>query len=209
MMDPITRITGKMAPLPGANIDTDQILPHRFLKRVERSGFGQFLFRDWAHDSSGRPDPAFGLNQPQYRDATVLVTGPNFGCGSSREHAPWGLQDHGFAAIIAPSFADIFRANCHKIGLLAVELPEPLVGTLSRLAETDPTVEVRIDLESQTVTAPGVETSFHIEPYVRHSLMHGLDEIGATLELERFIIDYEQKRSPFLPSLPTQPWTGR
>ena len=138
-MRPVNRIVGTAAPLPRANVDTDQIIPKQFLKRVERSGFGEFLFYDWRQDSEGEPDPEFVLNRPEYASSVVLVAGPNFGSGSSREHAPWALEDWGFEAVIAPSFADIFKGNCSKIGLLAIELPDdevtmPIARACSRLA---------------------------------------------------------------------------
>ena len=144
-MDPVGLIQGQMAPLPRANVDTDQIIPKQFLKRVERSGFGPFLFYDWAFDTEGEPIPDFVTNRPEYANAKVLVTGPNFGSGSSREHAPWAIEDWGFEAIIAPSFADIFRNNCHKIGLLPIVLSDDQVATLTAMAE-NPDNEVAIDL---------------------------------------------------------------
>ena len=147
-MKPINTITGSLAPLPRANVDTDQIMPKKYLKRVERTGYGEFVFAEWK-----AADPDFVLNRPEYRQAKILVTGPNFGSGSSREHAPWGLQDWGFEAIVAPSFADIFRVNCTKIGLLPVELHDKEVTWLMELAEADPAAEVVIDLPAQTVSA--------------------------------------------------------
>ncbi len=200
-MEAIVTHTGRMAPLLRPNIDTDQIIPQRFLKRIERTGFGRFLFADWAEDEEGEPIASFVLNRPEYRKASVLITGRNFGSGSSREHAPWALQDRGFRVIIAPSFADIFRANCHKVGLLTVELPTDRVEALAGLAEQDPTATVTIDLEAQTVSAHGVETGFDIDPYVRYSLMHGIDGIATTLERAHMISRYEELRPAFRPSL--------
>lgn len=200
-MEPFTTFTGRMAPLMRANVDTDQIIPTEFLKRVERTGFGRFLFYDWAHDSDGRPDPTFVLNRPAYRDATVLVTGPNFGSGSSREHAPWALQDRGFRVIVAPSFADIFRVNCQKIGLLPVVLTDRHTGRLAELAERDPAAEVTIDLEAQVVEAPGVLASFEIDAAAKRALLGGLDEIDQTLDHEPSIASYELRRPHFKPAL--------
>src|SRR5439155_7389081 len=154
VMEPVRRIAGRAAPLDRADVDTDQIIPKQFLKRIERAGFGPFLFYDWGKD------PGFVLNRPEYKGAVVLLAGPNFGSGSSREHAPWALEDAGFKAIVAPSFADIFRGNCNKIGLLPVELPGDTVRQLMTMVEADPSTEIAVDLESQTVTAPGVEASF-------------------------------------------------
>ena len=153
-MDPVTTITGKAMPLPLANVDTDQIMPKQFLKRVERSGFGEYLFYDWARDEEGELDPGFVLNDPAYAGAQVLVAGPNFGSGSSREHAPWALEDWGFRAVVAPSFADIFYNNCTKIGLLPVVLTDDEVATLTEIAG-DPENQVTVDLATQTVSATG------------------------------------------------------
>ena len=151
-MQPISIISGQMAPLPRANVDTDQIIPKQFLKRVERSGFGPFLFWDWAQDAEGELDPGFILNRPEYAEAAVLVSGPNFGSGSSREHAPWALEDRGFRAIIAPSFADIFQGNSYNVGLLPIALSAEDVATLTALAD-DPSNHVTIDLPTQTVVS--------------------------------------------------------
>jgi 3-isopropylmalate/(R)-2-methylmalate dehydratase small subunit len=200
-MEPFTTFTGRMMPLMRPNIDTDQIIPTEFLKRIERTGFGRYLFHDWAHLDDGSPDGSFVLNQSEYQGASVLVTGPNFGSGSSREHAPWALQDWGFKAIVAPSFADIFLSNCHKIGLLPVPLSDSETHDLADLAEADPSAEVLIDLEAQTVTAPGMTASFEIDPSVKWALLHGLDEIGRTLESTSLIAAYEQGRPSFMPVL--------
>jgi 3-isopropylmalate/(R)-2-methylmalate dehydratase small subunit len=183
-----------MAPLDRANVDTDQIIPKQFLKRIERSGFGPFLFYDWR-----RTDPGFVLNRPEYEGASVLVTGPNFGCGSSREHAPWSLQDAGFRAVIAPSFADIFRTNCMKIGLLPVALPEPSVRRLLELAEEDPETTVTVDLESLTISAAGFGERFELDPYARECLLNGWDAVALTLRHEDEIAAYEARREDWLP----------
>ncbi len=197
---PVTVIQGKMAPLPRANVDTDQIIPKQFLKRVERTGFGPFLFYDWALDEEGEPRPDFVLNRPEYADALVLVSGPNFGSGSSREHAPWALEDRGFEAVIAPSFADIFRSNCHKIGLLPVVLSEAEVAELTRIAQ-DPENEVVIDLETHTVAAGEFKASFEIDPFVEYCLRNGLDHIALSLQHAEAIDAFEATRPGFKPSL--------
>jgi 3-isopropylmalate/(R)-2-methylmalate dehydratase small subunit len=193
-MDAFRAHEGRMAPLDRANVDTDQIIPKQFLKRIERSGFGPFLFYDWR-----RTDPGFVLNRPEYEGASVLVTGPNFGCGSSREHAPWSLQDAGFRAVIAPSFADIFRTNCMKIGLLPVALPEPSVRRLLELAEEDPATAVTVDLESLTVSAAGFSERFELDPYARECLLNGWDAIALTLRHDDEIAAYEARREDWLP----------
>ncbi len=200
-MEPVRVVTGTMAPLPRANVDTDQIIPKQFLKRIERTGFGPFLFYDWAHDVESERDPQFVLNRPEYRQAAVLVTGPNFGSGSSREHAPWALADWGFRAIVAPGFADIFRNNCHKNGLLPVVLTDAEVAALTRLAEDDPAAEVTIDLEAQTVSAPGVHARFDIDQSVKHRLLNGLDDIALTLQHAGAITAYEASRPAHKPRL--------
>ncbi len=193
-MEPVRRVVGNAVPLDRADVDTDQIIPKQFLKRIERSGFGPFLFHDWAKD------PGFVLNDPRYRGASILLAGPNFGCGSSREHAPWAIEDAGFRAVIAPSFADIFRTNCTKIGLLAVALPADTVRALIRMVERDPATEVTVDLESQTVTAPGIEASFDFDPFTKWRLMEGLDDIGLTERHEDDIAAYEARRPDRLPT---------
>ena len=199
-MQPVTVISGQMAPLPRANVDTDQIIPKQFLKRVERSGFGPFLFWDWAQDAEGELDPGFILNRPEYSEAAVLVSGPNFGSGSSREHAPWALEDRGFRAIIAPSFADIFRGNSYNVGLLPIALSAEEVAELTVIA-ADPANRVTIDLPAQTVVSGDFEASFDIDPAVKHRLLNGLDHVALTLahagEIERF----EQERPAWKPRL--------
>jgi 3-isopropylmalate/(R)-2-methylmalate dehydratase small subunit len=190
-------IIGTMAPLPRANVDTDQIMPKQFLKRVERTGYGEFVFYDWRRD-----EPDFVLERPEYRGARVLVTGPNVGSGSSREHAPWGLQDWGFEAVVASSFADIFFNNCTKIGLLPVVLSEKEVQWLMELAEADPTAEVTIDLTAQTVAhGAEFEARFDLDPFTKHCLLNGLDDIGLTLRHAAEIDAYEATRPSFKPVL--------
>lgn len=199
-MEPVTVIAGQMAPLPRANVDTDQIIPKQFLKRVERSGFGPFLFWDWAQDAEGELDPEFVINRPEYADALVLVSGPNFGSGSSREHAPWALEDRGFRAIIAPSFADIFRGNCYNVGLLPIVLTDDEVARLTDLAE-DPSNEVTIDLAAQTVTSGNLHAVFDIDPGAKHRLLNGLDPIALTLAHAEEIETFERSRPTWKPSL--------
>jgi 3-isopropylmalate/(R)-2-methylmalate dehydratase small subunit len=195
-MEPFRRHEGRMVPLDRANVDTDQIIPKQFLKRVERSGFGPFLFYDWR-----RSEPDFVLDRPEYRGASVLLAGANFGCGSSREHAPWSLQDAGFKVVIASSFADIFRSNCQKVGLLAVQLPEASVRRLMELAEEDPGTPVVVDLEGQAVTAAGFSERFETDPFARECLLHGWDDIGLTLRHEEAISTFEERRPPWLPTV--------
>jgi len=187
-MQPFRTHAGRAAVLPRANVDTDQIIPKQFLKRIERSGFGQFLFHDW------RREPDFELNRPEAQGATILVAGENFGCGSSREHAPWALGDYGFRAIIAPSFADIFFGNCCQNGLLPVVLAVDEVDRLLQLGATGP-LDLTVDLERCEVTGPaGFRATFTIDAYRRAMLLEGLDEIGRTLKLEPQIAAYERQR---------------
>jgi 3-isopropylmalate/(R)-2-methylmalate dehydratase small subunit len=188
-MEPFTTVTGVLAPLDRANVDTDQIIPKQFLKRIERSGYGPFLFYDW------RRDGEFVLDKPEYRGAAVLVTRENFGCGSSREHAAWSLLDAGFRAVIAPSFGDIFKSNSLRSGLLPVELPEPQVRELIRLAIAEPGMEVTVDLEAQVVSG----VPFSIDPFYRECLLNGWDEIALTLRGEADITRYEAARPAWLP----------
>jgi 3-isopropylmalate/(R)-2-methylmalate dehydratase small subunit len=185
---PVTRVTGRVAVLDRPDVDTDQIVPKQFLKRIERTGFGEFLFHDW------RQQPGFELNRPEYAGARVLLTGRNFGCGSSREHAAWALQDYGFDAVIASSFGDIFRTNASKIGLLCVELPETEVKALMESVDLDRGSELTVDLEARTVTAPDGRTiPFAFDEGTRHRLLQGLDEISLTLAHEETIAAYEAR----------------
>ena len=196
-MTPVRVIAGRMVPLWRADVDTDQIMPKQFLKRIERTGFGEFVFHDW------RSDPDFVLNDERYTGANVLVTGGNFGSGSSREHAPWGLQQYGFEAIVAPSFADIFRTNCAKIGLLTVELPPQECERLVALSSDDPHAPVRIDLPAQTVGAGGRAVHFDIDPHTKHLLVEGLDDIAMTLARDEEITAFERSRAAWLPTTTT------
>jgi 3-isopropylmalate/(R)-2-methylmalate dehydratase small subunit len=183
---------GRVAPLYRANIDTDQIIPKQFLKRIERTGFGEFLFNDWRRSPEGLPNPDFVLNQPPYSGASILVADKNFGCGSSREHAVWALADFGFRAVIAPSFADIFANNCVKNGVLTVALREDETAEIARRASEFPDHRLTVDLESCTVHDDhGFNTRFTIDEFTRHCLLEGLDDIGLTLQHESEILAYE------------------
>jgi 3-isopropylmalate/(R)-2-methylmalate dehydratase small subunit len=198
-MKPFITHRGVVATLDRVNVDTDQIIPKQFLKRIERTGFGQFLFYDWRFEESGEPNPDFELNRPNVAGATILVTRANFGCGSSREHAPWALADYGFRAIVAPSFADIFYNNCFKNGLLAIELSEAVTDDIFSRARAGKRYELSIDLERQVITDDtDLHCSFSIEPFKRNCLLHGLDEIGLTLKYEDEIREFEKKRSALL-----------
>jgi 3-isopropylmalate/(R)-2-methylmalate dehydratase small subunit len=194
-MEPVTKVTGRIAPLDRADVDTDQIIPKQFLKRLERTGYGPFLFYDW------RAAGDFVLDRPEHAGASVLVTGANFGCGSSREHAPWAILDAGFRAIVAPSFADIFNANCFKTGILAVRLPERQVRHLIDLASEDPTTEITVDLEAEEVRGEGFTYGFHIDPFARECLLQGLDEITLVERHASAIGAYEAKRDSWLPAV--------
>ncbi len=200
-MRAVSRVTGTVCPLDAADVDTDQIIPKQFLKRVERTGFGPFAFYEWRYDEDGEPRPDFPMNEPEHQGASILLTGPNFGCGSSREHAPWALQDAGFEAIIAPSFADIFRSNCGQIGVICVELPRERVRGLFDLVDEDPAVEVTVDLEARTVTTEGFEVGFDIDPHTRRCLLEGLDEIDLTLQHAEHISEFESDRPAWRPTL--------
>ena len=193
MVNPFVRHRGKVVTLLRRDVDTDQIIPKQFLKGVDRTGFGPALFYDWRYRPDGSLDPAFELNSPTARGATILVTGPNFGCGSSREHAVWALAQYGFRAIIAPSFADIFASNCYRNGVLPVQLPAASVDDLVRGTEAG-LREIEVDLERQVITNDlGFEARFTADPYGRELLLRGLDEIGRTLLEEPSIAAYERR----------------
>ena len=195
-MEAFTKLTGLAAPLDRANVDTDQIIPKQFLKRIERTGFGEFLFFDWRYNDNGKTEnPEFELNQPQYQGATILIAGKNFGCGSSREHAPWALNQYGFRAIIAPSYADIFFNNCFQNGMLPLVLPEEQVGTLMARAQETPGYQLRWTWRAQTVSDDqGFSEHFDVNPFRRDCLLNGLDDIGLTMRHETDISAYEAKR---------------
>lgn len=196
-MTPFTTHTGIVAALARVNVDTDQIIPKQFLKRVERTGFGPALFHDWRYLPDGSLNPKFELNQPHARDASILITGPNFGCGSSREHAPWALAEFGFRAIVGESFADIFYANCCQNGLLPVRLSGAEMTELFRRQQAqDGPYRLTVDLETREVRdALGFQASFEMDDYRRESLLRGLDEIGRTLLQEAAITAYERRRA--------------
>ena len=203
-MQPFQTLTATAAKLDQVNVDTDQIIPKQFLKKIERTGFGIHLFHDWRFldDAGQKTNPDFILNQSRYQGAQILVAGDNFGCGSSREHAPWALLDYGFRSIIAPSFADIFYNNCAKNGVLLVALPEASVQQLFTEIEENVGCELTVDLPNQKVQSPkGLEFSFEIDPFVKHRLLIGLDDIGWTLQYQSEIESFEsnyQKQAPWM-----------
>jgi 3-isopropylmalate/(R)-2-methylmalate dehydratase small subunit len=196
-MNPFRRHTGLVAPLDRANVDTDQIIPKQFLKRIERTGFGQFVFYDWRYLPDGQPDPSFVLNEPRYQGASILVTDKNFGCGSSREHAPWALGEYGFRVIIAPSFADIFANNCFKNAMLPITLTAGQVREIMTRAQQREGYTLTIDLERQTISdSNGLSILFVIGEFQRYCLLEGLDDIGLTLRHEDAIRAYEKDHFP-------------
>jgi 3-isopropylmalate/(R)-2-methylmalate dehydratase small subunit len=208
-MRAFTTVTSHACPIDANDVDTDQIIPKQHMKRIERTGFGPFAFSDWRYEADGTPKPDFPMNRPEHDGAQVLLTGRNFGCGSSREHAPWALEDAGFRVIIASSFADIFRTNCGKVGILCVQADEKVVRQLFELVAADPSVRFEVDLEQQRVTVPGVdalegvEIDFDIDQHTKHCLINGLDDIGLTLVHEADITAYERTRPVFRPLVPT------
>ncbi len=197
-MEAVREIISRAVPLDRSDVDTDQIIPSDWLKRVERTGFGEGLFSEWRERSD------FVLNQSRYEGAHILVAGNNFGTGSSREHAPWALQDYGFQAIISPRFADIFRNNCLKIGLVPVTLPQPVVTRIMRAIEDDASLEIVIDVVDRRVAVPALDLDepFDLDDHTHHRLLHGLDDIGLTEQRGEEITAYEGRRSPFMPSAP-------
>ena len=203
-MQPFQTLTATAAKLDQVNVDTDQIIPKQFLKKIERTGFGIHLFHDWRFldDAGQKLNPDFILNQSRYQRAQILVAGDNFGCGSSREHAPWALLDYGFRSIIAPSFADIFYNNCAKNGILLVAMPEGFIQQLFTEIEENVGCELTVDLPNQKVQSPkGLEFSFEIDPFVKHRLLNGLDDIGWTLQYQSEIESFEsnyQKQAPWM-----------
>ena len=194
-MEAVNKVEGKALPLGWDDVDTDQIVPSDALKRIERTGFGRFLFSEW------REQEDFILNKPEHEGARILIAGENFGSGSSREHAPWAIQDYGFGAVIAKSLADIFKNNCAKIGLLAVELPEQSVEKLLDTVREDPEAEVSVDLEGRVVKAPGFEEPFTFDNFARYRLLNGLDDIGLTLTHEDDLEAFEKSRPGYLPKV--------
>ncbi len=199
-MDRFTTLTGIAAPMPLVNIDTDMIIPKQFLKTIRRTGLGRNLFDEMRYDAEGRERPDFVLNQPAWRQAQILVAGDNFGCGSSREHAPWALLDFGIRCVISTSFADIFFNNCFKNGILPVVLPQPAVDHLMEDARKGANARLTVDLESQTVTAAdGTRFAFEVDPFRKHCLLNGLDDIGLTLEKAPAIAAYESRAAQAMP----------
>lgn len=193
-MDKITTVSGIAVPLKRSNVDTDQIIPAQFLKRVTKTGFDDALFFQW------RQDPEFVLNQPQYQNPSILVAGPDFGTGSSREHAVWALRDYGFTAVLSSRFGDIFRGNSGKQGLLAVEVPEAVIEQLWAIIDTEPGIEISVDLVAKTVSAGSLEVPFEIDDYTRWRLLEGLDDIGLTLRDEAAITEFEARRESWRPT---------
>jgi 3-isopropylmalate/(R)-2-methylmalate dehydratase small subunit len=188
--------TGVVAPLLRTNVDTDQIIPKQFLKRIERTGFGPFLFFDWRFDQQGNPKPDFVLNQPGYQGASILVAGKNFGCGSSREHAPWAMEDFGFRVVIAPAFADIFKNNCRNSGILAIATTEENVAAIGHHAEQQPGYQLTVDLENCKIyDASGFAFHFEIDSFTRRCFLEGLDDIGLTLRHDAAITDFEKRHT--------------
>ncbi len=197
-MTPFIKHRGRVATLDRVNVDTDQIIPKQFLKRIERTGFGQYLFYDWRFRDDGSPDPDFELNQSRFAGASILLTRDNFGCGSSREHAPWALLDYGFQVLIAPSFADIFYNNCFKNGMLPIRLPERQVEELFRKVRNQGRLELTVDLDQQKIQDDSGESiDFEIDPFRRKTLLEGLDEISLTLQQEDAIRAFERGRTSF------------
>jgi 3-isopropylmalate/(R)-2-methylmalate dehydratase small subunit len=200
-MDKFIVLMGIAAPLPMINVDTDKIIPARHLKSIERTGFGRYLFEPLRFGPNGAENPDFVLNKPAYRKAQILVAGANFGCGSSREHAPWALKDFGISCVIAEGFADIFFNNCFQNGLLPIKLPAAVVASLMEDAQKGANARLTIDLEQQTITRPdGSTVSFDIDPFRKHCLLNGLDDVGITLQKEPAIAAFEGKRHA------SQPW---
>ena len=193
-MESFRTLTSIAAPLDRTNVDTDQIIPKQFLKRIERTGYGEFLFFDWRRTASGDPDPSFELNDPRYKGAKILIAGKNFACGSSREHAAWALSDFGFRAVIAPTFADIFFSNAGKNGIVLARLTEPEVAQLLHNAKTLPNYQLTVSLEDQTVTdSHGFKATFEVDPFRKFCLLEGLDDIGLTLRHESALDAFEAK----------------
>jgi 3-isopropylmalate/(R)-2-methylmalate dehydratase small subunit len=193
-LEPFRTLQGIVTVLDLPNVDTDQIIPKQFLKRIERTGFGEFLFYDWRYLDGGRENPDFEMNLPRYRGAAILATRANFGSGSSREHAPWALLDYGFRCLIAPSFADIFYNNCFKNGILPVRLTEEQVETIFQRVRATPGYQLNVDLETRRITSgDGLDYSFEVDPFRRDCLLNGLDDIGLTLKHENKIRQYEAR----------------
>jgi 3-isopropylmalate/(R)-2-methylmalate dehydratase small subunit len=197
-MEPMHTHRGQVIPLDRSNVDTDQIIPKQFLKRIERTGYGPFLFNDWRYDANGKPDPNFVLNQEPYSHGSILLAGKNFGCGSSREHAAWALNNFGIRVVIAPSFADIFHSNAANNGLLTVQLPDDKVNELFARVQGEHHYELTVNVENLTVTDDdGWSAKFPLDPFRQHCLLNGLDQIGITLQKENYINQYEARPRPY------------
>ncbi|NSL53150.1 3-isopropylmalate dehydratase small subunit [Calidifontibacillus erzurumensis] len=194
-MKMIKKIIGKALPLGFSDVDTDQIAPSDAMKFSKRTNMADYIFRDW------REDPNFVLNLPEFKDSTIFLAGENFGCGSSREHAPWALQDYGFEAIIAPSFGDIFKNNCSKVGLVTIELEDPIVKEFISIVKSNPQTNLEIDIEEKTVTCGEMKFHFQMDPFTQYRLMHGLNDIDITLLDQEAINEYEKNRFSFLPKI--------
>jgi len=198
-MEPFKKLTGIVAPVDRVNVDTDAIIPKQFLKRIERSGFGQFLFYEWRFDESGEVNPEFEPNKPRYEGASVLISRANFGCGSSREHAPWAILDYGYKVIIAPSYADIFYNNCFKNGILPIKLSEEQVEDLFQRTAKNDGYKLEVDLENKTISdESGLSIQFELDEHRRQFLLQGLDDIGLTLQHEDKIAAYEAQTPGYL-----------
>ena len=202
-MAEFTTLTSRLVPLPVENIDTDQIIPARYLKATDKNGMGDALFSDWRYNPDGSPKPDFVLNDPKYRGAQILLVGDNFGCGSSREHAPWALTGYGFRAVISTSFADIFRNNATKTGLVPVVVPDDVNDLLMRAATEEPGLQISIDIENRTLTVPeiGVEIEFPMDDFTQYRLLEGLDDIGITMRHADEISAYEATRPSWMPTI--------
>ncbi|MEX0591890.1 MAG: 3-isopropylmalate dehydratase small subunit [Nitriliruptoraceae bacterium] len=208
-MQAVSLVTSNACPIDANDVDTDQIIPKQYLKRIERSGYGPFAFSEWRYNEDGTPIADFAMNKPEHDGAEILVTGRNFGCGSSREHAAWALEDSGFKVVIASSFADIFRTNCGKVGVVCVEVSDDVLRTMHAAIAADPSVQITVDLPSQRVSMPEVaghgpiDERFDIDEHTKHCLVNGLDDIALTLAHETDITAYEQTRAEWRPLVPT------
>lgn len=200
-MDAVREVTGTICPIDANDVDTDQIIPKQYLKRIDRTGFGPFAFAEWRYHEDGSEKPDFPMNRPEHQGASILLAGRNFGSGSSREHAPWAIEDAGFQAIIAESFADIFRNNCGNVGIIAVELDHATVRSLFEAVEADPAAPFTVDLGSQTVMGAGIQADFAIDAHTRHKLLNGLDDVALSLQRGDAIGTYEGSRASWLPQL--------
>ncbi len=200
-MDAVREVTGTVCPIDANDVDTDQIIPKQYLKRIERTGFGPFAFAEWRYHEDGTPKPDFPMNKPEHEGASILLAGRNFGSGSSREHAPWALEDAGFTAIIAESFADIFRNNCGNVGIIAVALDHATIRNLFEVVAADPATTFTVDLASQTVMGGGIQADFDIDEHTRHKLLNGLDDVALTLQRSDQIDAFEAGRASWRPRI--------